>query len=273
MLLNAWYANEWEVKLKRGYVDLPYGQMHYRTAGEGKVLLMLHQTPSSSDEYLGAMQYLSASFRVIAMDTLGHGMSDPPPRRYAIQDYADSVKDFLSALGINKASVLGHHTGATIAMAFAIAYPDMAENLIVSGFPFYEPADRKKKLETVSAVPPLGEDGAYIMLLWRALRTFNPSASVDEIKRLLISGLIAGPQGEYAHHAVFEYREQENLPKVKCPTLLISGTEDMFLKYMDATAKLIPHCTLATVQGGGSAIQLTRPMEFADTVLKFLAHK
>lgn len=256
--------------MKRGYVDLPEGQIHYRIDGSGKPLLLLHQTPSSSEEYSLAMPILAKSCQVVAMDTMGHGMSDPSPTVFKIGDYARVVRDFLSALGIKKASVLGHHTGATIALEVAVAYPDLVDKLIISGCPYYEPEVRQARLSATQQAPKLTEDGALIMMLWNAFKTFNPKAGPEIWQKLLIAGLIAGPSGEAAHHAVFEYNEQQRLPLIKCPTLLISGTEDMFLKYMDATCKLIPQCTPKTIEGGGSAIALTRPDEFAQAVVEFL---
>jgi len=256
--------------VKRGYVDLPEGQIHYQTEGSGKALLLLHQTPSSSDEYSEAIPLLAKSCQVIAMDTMGHGMSAPPPKPFKIADYARSVKDFLAAMGIKKASVLGHHTGATIALGVAVDYPDLVEKLILSGCPYYEPETRQQRLSAASQAPKLTEDGQLIMMLWNAFKNFNPDAGPEAWQKLLIAGLVAGPYGEAAHHAVFEYDEQQHMPSVKCPTLLMSGTEDMFLKYMDATCKLIPQCTPKTIEGGGSAIALTRPKEFAQAVLEFL---
>lgn len=256
--------------LKRGYVDLPEGQIHYRTDGGGEPLLLLHQTPSSSDEYSEVIPLLAKSCRVIAMDTAGHGMTDPPPKPFKIPDYARVVKDFLSTLGIAKASVLGHHTGATIALGVAVDYPDLVEKLILSGCPYYEPEDREKKLSASAQPPQLTEDGQLIMILWNAFKNFNPGAGPEAWKKLLIAGLTAGPSGEAAHHAVFEYEEKERLPLIKSPTLLISGSDDVFYKYLEATQSLIPRCKTKVIEGGGSAIALTKSDEFAQTILEFL---
>jgi len=249
---------------------LPEGQIHYRTEGSGKALLLLHQTPSSSHEYSLMIPLLAKSYRVIAADIMGHGMSDPPPKPFKIADYARTVKDFLAALGIKKVSILGHHTGATIALGVAVDYPDLVEKLVLSGCPYYEPETRQQMM-TSSTIPELTEDGQSIMWLWDTFKKFNPGAGLEAWQKLLIAGLMAGPYGEAAHHAVFEYDEQQHLPLVKCPTLLISGTEDLFLKYMDATGKLIPQCTPRTIEGGGLGIALTKPKEFARAVLEFLA--
>ena len=66
--------------IKQAFVDLPQGQIHYRHAGDGPPLLLLHPTSFSSEAYLEIMPILAARFRVIAMDRFGHGGSDPPLR-------------------------------------------------------------------------------------------------------------------------------------------------------------------------------------------------
>ncbi len=59
--------------MKKAYADLPEGQIHYLTAGEGEPLVLLHQTPLSLDEYLDMIPSLAKSNKVIAMDSPGYG--------------------------------------------------------------------------------------------------------------------------------------------------------------------------------------------------------
>lgn len=110
--------------MKRAYADIPEGQIHYRTEGEGPPLLLIHQAVISSLEYSRMIPILSKTHRVMAMDMLGCGGSDKPPRAYQIGDYARSVASFLDSLGIKKASVVGHHTGACIGVELAVTYPE-----------------------------------------------------------------------------------------------------------------------------------------------------
>ena len=74
--------------MKRGYIDIPEGQIHYRTAGSGEPLLLLHRSPSSSEEFGDVIPILARDYWVVAMDTPGYGNSDDPPRVYEIADYA-----------------------------------------------------------------------------------------------------------------------------------------------------------------------------------------
>ena len=86
------------ITIRRAYADTPYGQLHYRHAGEGEPLLLIHQTATSSYAYEPVMAYLASSCRVIAVDTPGYGMSDyPTNREYTAADYARTFAAFLRA--------------------------------------------------------------------------------------------------------------------------------------------------------------------------------
>ena len=139
--------------MKRAYIDTPAGQVHYRMQGVGEPLLLLHQAKTSSDEYVLMMPILAKTHQIIAMDTLGYGNSDAPSKvRPLVEDYAHNVVDFLDALGIKRASIFGHLTGAGIAVEVAAANPERVNKLILSNCPFYTPDERKARLKTLSLV-------------------------------------------------------------------------------------------------------------------------
>ena len=72
--------------MRKGYIDIPEGQIHYRTAGNGEPVLLLHMTAQSSMEFESIIPILAKSYRVVAMDTLGHGNSDNPPGGFRIEE-------------------------------------------------------------------------------------------------------------------------------------------------------------------------------------------
>ena len=55
---------------KRAFLDTPDGQIHYIVAGAGEPILLLHQTPTSSDEYAEMVSILARTKLVVAMDTI-----------------------------------------------------------------------------------------------------------------------------------------------------------------------------------------------------------
>ena len=255
--------------VRKAYADIPEGQVHYRTEGTGEPLLLIHQTPASSDEYSLIIPILAKQYRVLAMDTMGYGMSDFPAPGPMIPDYARHAKEFLAALGVKKASVFGHHTGATIAVELAAANPGLVDKLVLSGCPLYTPEMRAQRLKTPPKVE-ITADGSYIMELWNALKKYNPDAGPEFWHKSLIAGLLPGTRREDAHWAVFNYDEQKRLPLIKAPTLLISGSKDVFISLLDATKKLIPRSRTAVIPDAGSLIALTKPQELSKTILDFL---
>ncbi len=122
----------------RAFLDTPAGQLHYRTAGRGTPVLLLHQTPRSSDEYRDVLPLLAGEFRAIALDTVGFGDSYRPAGPYTIEGFARGALDLLDGLGIARAAVVGHHTGAVIAAELAAAHPDRVERLVLSNSPYVD---------------------------------------------------------------------------------------------------------------------------------------
>ena len=131
--------------MHRRFLDTSDGQIHYVTAGVGRPVLLLHQTPRSWDEYRDVIPILAKERRVIAMDTIGYGESYKPPGRSDIEDYARGAAALLDGLGVASTAVVGHHTGAVIAMELAASLPDRVERLVLSSCPFVDSADRDRR--------------------------------------------------------------------------------------------------------------------------------
>ena len=124
--------------MHRAFLDTPDGQIHYVTAGAGRPVLLLHQTPRSWDEYRDVIPLLAVERSVVAMDTIGYGESYKPARRCDIEDYGRGAIALLDGLGIRSTAIVGHHTGAVIAMELAASYPERVERLVLSSSPFME---------------------------------------------------------------------------------------------------------------------------------------
>ena len=65
--------------MKRGYAEVPEGQMHYRMEGEGEPVILLHMAVASGDEFVRPIHYISKYYCAIALDFLSAGDSDPAP--------------------------------------------------------------------------------------------------------------------------------------------------------------------------------------------------
>src|SRR3954463_8304519 len=102
--------------VERRFVATPLGHIHVAIAGTGFPVLLLHQTPRSWDEYRDVLPLLGRNFRAIAMDTLGFGDSDRPAGDASIALWAQAAFALLDSLEEPRAAIVGHHTGAAIAV-------------------------------------------------------------------------------------------------------------------------------------------------------------
>jgi pimeloyl-ACP methyl ester carboxylesterase len=106
-------------------------EVTYRTAGRGPVLVLLHGIANSSQTWEQVAPRLSGRFTLIAPDLLGHGESATPRGDYSLGAHASGVRDLLTALGHERATVVGHSLGGGIAMQFAYQFPERCERLVL----------------------------------------------------------------------------------------------------------------------------------------------
>jgi pimeloyl-ACP methyl ester carboxylesterase len=112
-------------------LELHGHRVSYRRAGSGPALLLLHGITDSSATWEGVAPSLAEHFTLIAPDLLGHGESATPRGDYSLGAHASGVRDVLTALGIDSATVVGHSLGGGIAMQFAYQFPERTERLVL----------------------------------------------------------------------------------------------------------------------------------------------
>ncbi|MEU2176938.1 alpha/beta hydrolase [Nocardia sp. NPDC019219] len=114
-------------------------KLHYKRAGAGPSVLLLHGSGSSLHCFDQVASTLSSSFDVIRLDLPGFGLTGPrADRDYTVRTFARTVAAFLDALGVPKASVVGNSLGGNIAWNFALDYPGRVDRLVLinaTGYP------------------------------------------------------------------------------------------------------------------------------------------
>ena len=105
----------------RAYIDGPQGQIHYQVFGKGIPLILCHQAPTCSVQFQEVLQPLAdRGFRAVAIDNPGFGMSDGPSAPPSIEhDYLNATMAVMDALQIERAHIVGHHTGSMLAVEAA----------------------------------------------------------------------------------------------------------------------------------------------------------
>ncbi|WLW50890.1 alpha/beta fold hydrolase [Streptomyces sp. YU58] len=128
----------WLRPVDDGELQVRYRVVHgyrraFRMAGEGPALVLIHGIGDSSRTWAELIPDLARSHTVIAPDLLGHGSSDKPRADYSVAAYANGVRDLLTTLGIESATLVGHSLGGGVAMQFAYQFPERTERLILVG--------------------------------------------------------------------------------------------------------------------------------------------
>ncbi|MCP5328140.1 MAG: alpha/beta fold hydrolase [Steroidobacteraceae bacterium] len=158
--------------ITRHYVVVEGRLVHYRRAGQGPLLLLLHQSPQSSLDFVDLMTRWADRFTMLAPDRPGCGQSEPLPDEAPPFDrYGDAVAAFLEALGITTPlPIYGFHTGAREALSVAARHPQQVLAVAANGISQMTPAE----LEEIDReyLPPLVPrwDGGHLTWLWSRMR-------------------------------------------------------------------------------------------------------
>lgn len=242
-------------------------QVHYRRAGHGPAVLLLHQSPMSSRDMLPMITRLAGRYTCFAPDTPGYGLSDPFGRdAVEMEDVAAAVVEFADAIGVERFAVYGFHTGAMIAVAVGQHFPERVTGVAANGFLVPTDAQRADFLEHY--LPPFRPqwDGSHLAWLWARIREqsiFFPWYRKERAARLdfdlpapevlqdrVLEFLRAGDHYRVGYRAAFTYRGDQALATTRAPTLVTATALDPL--HADL-ARIGSRSPAVTVTPGGSA--------------------
>ena len=257
--------------------------MHYREAGGGPPLLLLHQAPLSGAEFEAVIPYLSPHFRVIAPDLPGHGASDDTPREYEVEDFTQSLREFMDALGIERAGLAGHHTGAVLALSIAVNHSERVMKCVMNGCVVPEPEQAKKFYEAQKSEPLIGpleirRDGSQCIRMWKWQQRENPETPDMGVLYATISNWEHYyKQGGDVFNKYFSYDLRNDFPNIRAECLVSLGTKEQFNpnqpSFLDPelAGQMIPGAKTLTIEGAGILFWYDLPERGAQIVLDFLA--
>ena len=111
------------------------GIVHYESLGRGRPVLLLHGWLGSWSLWRKTIEVLSENYKTYALDFFGFGESFDRGANFSVDNFVESVDQFMDRLGIPKAAILGHSMGGTVALGASIRYPDKIVKTTVIGSP------------------------------------------------------------------------------------------------------------------------------------------
>ncbi|PZR32421.1 3-oxoadipate enol-lactonase [Caulobacter segnis] len=202
-------------------------RLYWRTDGaaDKPVMVLLTSIGTDLSLYDPVVPLLTPDFRVLRMDTRGHGASDAPAGDYSLDLLADDVLAVMDAAGVRKASLVGTSLGAMILMALPPKAAERVEALVLAcTSPAMDPSTWDQRLALVRAegMAPLVEP-VMARFFSEGFRAKHPEV-VETVRAALLAQNPDGYCGCGA--AIRDMALLDNLPSITAPTLVVTGAKD-----------------------------------------------
>lgn len=219
---------------------------HFIEQGEGFPLILMHGNGEDVSYFAHQMEPFAKHFRVMAIDTRGHGQTPRGNAPFTIRQFAEDLLEFMDRHSIEKAHLLGFSDGGNIAMVFAMAHPERVEKLVLNGANL-DASGVKRRIQ----IP--------IEIGYRIAKLFakkSPEAGKNaEMLGLMVNDPNVSP---------------EDLAQIQCPTLVIAGSKDMIKEeHTRLIAQSISGAEMAIIPGD-HFVANKNPDAFNEVVLHFL---
>lgn len=221
-------------------------KLYSEEKGAGVPLILLHGNGENGGYFVHQMDYFSKAYRVIAVDTRGHGRSPRGKAPFTIRQFAEDLREFMDMQQIEKAHILGFSDGGNIALAFALKYPERIHRLIVDG----------ANLDSSGVRPSVQ---IPIEIGYRIASLFAKKKSEARKNAEMLGLMVNDPN-----------IEPEQLGSIHVRTLVMAGTKDMIKKsHTRLIYESLPDAKLAFIEGD-HFIANKNPCVFNQVVGKFL---
>lgn len=211
----------------------PNGMLFYEETGSGQPLILLHGNGEDHHIFDTAVPLLANQFRVIAVDSRGHGQSFPVSE-YHYRDMAEDIRLLIDALGLEKPLICGFSDGGILALLLAVQYPELLGGIIACGVNT-RPQGLKKRW----------------LLAFRIMYLFDRSP--------LFRLMLTEPD-----------ITSEQLGKIRCPVLITGGSRDMISRrHLQEIATRIPGAQLQILPGEEHGSYIVDSTRIAQLILEF----
>ena len=268
------------------YQQLETLKVHYNEAGEGEPLIFcVGNGPGTSAwvVYHRVFESLAQHFRCLLLDPPGYGKSDPVVLKGESRStmYARTVRQFMDALKIDKATIVDMSFGAQTGQVFGIEYPDRARKLVLHAcgvrMPavfFNQPTEGVLALANAFVDPTL----ETMRAMMHSFLYKGDSYSDEELMlKARLESWRARPELEQARKQSDNIQRNVNndLPKIKAPCLLIYGRDDRVLGGPEGALVLLNYlhdARLVILNKCGHWVPFERPDEFTRLVIDFVKY-
>jgi pimeloyl-ACP methyl ester carboxylesterase len=259
--------------IRKSYADTSGGQVHIRSSEgpSGVPVLFFHQTASSGQMWLKTMERLAGRWTMHAFDTPGFGGSfDPEPQaKPPLSQYVDWLYEAVQAVGVSRAHIVGHHTGACIGVEMAARYPELAQSLTLIGPVPLTSEERVEFSKHFGAPFTPGVSGAYLLDNWEYLRNLGATADPMLMHREMADQLRAWWGRVQSYSAVWTQDFPAFYQAVRCPLLIGAAPDDVLHPFLERAKMMRPDAEVLELSGANFEPDLDAD-RFAGGLAEFL---
>jgi pimeloyl-ACP methyl ester carboxylesterase len=235
-------------------------------------VVMHHGQAKSHKLWYGWVPELARQYRTLRIDARGYGNSSVPAPGYdwSLEGFADDIRNFLDAMGLDKVHLVGETVGGTISMRFAHMYPDRLKSLTVCSSPF-KFVGASSYVENRDLVAAQGvEPWVRQEMDRRAPPGDNDNGYREWYAQLMI------PTAQHVVVETLTYLSTVDLtailPEITTPTLVLisEGEYNREPGRADGIVSLIPGARLEVIKGTSGFVQHTDPDKCVDVWRKFM---
>ena len=246
-------------------------KLHWRADGIGRPLLLLNSIGCDLSLWDGVMPHL-AEFRVLRMDTRGHGGSDSPEGEYTLDELAADALCVLDAAGEDKAAICGLSLGGMTAMSLALCAPDRVSALVLACTSAAMDAESWNARATTVRRQGMGAIAETVMARFftEPVRRDHPDVAED-VRAKFLKIDPSGYAGCCA--AIRDMALLDRIAAIAAPTLVIAGDRDVATPFHGHGDKIQGRIAgaRAAMMASGHLAPVELPMPFAVQLKTFLS--
>ena len=240
-------------------------------AADKPALVLLTSIGTDLSLYDPVVPLLTPDFRVLRIDTRGHGASDAPTGDYSLDMLADDVLAVMDAAGIAKATICGISLGGMIAMALSSKAPERVETLVLAcTSPALDPTVWDQRLALIRAE---GLGAIVEMVLGRFFSDTFRAQHPEVVETVRASMVAQNPDGYCGcGAAIRDMALLQRLPTITAPTLVITGAKDVaspFEGHAERIVAAVPGARHIQIDGAHLP-SLEAPTAFAGAIRDFV---
>lgn len=237
----------------------------------GIPILFVHGYVESWRYFERVLERLPASLHGLAPTQRGHAEADRAPDGYRPEDLAGDLVDFMDALGVRRAVLVGTSSGGLVTQLLASRHPERAAGLVLVSSPATlvdKPGVRAMLDDIATLEDPLSRE-----FVDNFVRSTSPESVPDEVLHVLVEESLKTSARTWKDtlRGLVDM-EPVALEAITAPTLLISGDNDPFVSTdQDILVRGIPNARLTIYRGVGHAVHLAHPDRVVGDLVTFLA--